>query len=209
MAIVVGLDLSMTSAGIAILRNGRPVHLGTEGVKGGIKSWHHRRQRIATQAQAVTERILNTIGYPDFAAIETPLTFGIENTADSYDRYTLTMSISSILASWNCPHEMVHNQTRARWATGKGDASTKDLTTKQRKARVLAAVRETWKPWRAHITGHDIADALTLAEIAARHAGDPLHFPIRRYQTEALNRLDWPSIPCAKPETSQAGAAPR
>lgn len=204
--IVVGLDLSMTSAGIAILRNGRPVYLGTEGVKGGIKSWHHRRQRIATQANDVTQRILNTIGYPDFAAIETPLTFGIENTADSYDRYTLAMSVSSILHGWGCPHEMVHNQTRARWATGKGDASTKDLTSAERKKRVLAAVRETWRPWRAHITGHDISDALVLAEIAARHVGDELHFPIRRYQAETLAKLAWPSISCAKPEPSQVTA---
>lgn len=203
--IVVGLDLSMTSAGIAILRNGRPIYLGTEGVKGGIKSWHHRRQRITTQAHTVTQRILNTIGHPDFATIETPLTFGNEHSADSYDRYTLTMSISSILHSWGCPHEMVHNQTRARWATGKGDASTKDLTSQQRKARVLAAVRETWKPWRAHITGHDIADALTCAEIGARHIGDPLHFPIRRYQADTLTTLNWPSIPCAKPEPTQVG----
>ncbi|MEE3066603.1 MAG: hypothetical protein VYA67_22120 [Actinomycetota bacterium] len=204
--IVVGLDLSMTSAGIAILRNGRPVHLGTEGVKGGIKSWHHRRQRITDQAARVTDRILNTIGYPDYGAIEAPLTFGNEHSADSYDRYTLAMTVSSILDSWGCPHQMVHNQTRARWATGKGDASTKDLTAKQRKARVTAAVRTTWKPWRAHILNDDIADALTLAEICARHVRDELHFPIRRYQAETLTKLDWPSIPCTKPEHPQVGA---
>jgi hypothetical protein len=99
------------------------------------------------------------------------------------------------------------NQTRCKWATGKGGKSSKELTAKEHKREVLQAVRATWQPWAGHITNDDIGDALTLAEIGARAAGDELHFTPRRRHIEALAGMTWPSNLCSKPEHQQVEAA--
>jgi Holliday junction resolvasome RuvABC endonuclease subunit len=197
--IIAGVDQSMTSAGIAGLRNARPVLLTTVGHRSrDAKDWHHRITRITTQSHAIIGRIRTKLGFPDLVLIEAPLTFGIENSTDGYDRYCVFVAVCSWAASQRIPYLVVHNQTRSKWATGRGGSSKED---------VVAAVRATWKPWRHHIRNDDIADALTLAEMGARHCGEPLHFPPRRRHIEALAGLDWPSFSCAKPEPSQVGAS--
>jgi hypothetical protein len=224
--IVAGIDQSLTRTGLAGLRNGRPVML--ESVNGHsslhvenwdaadhVKDWDHRVRRIASLTNAITTRLRDKIGIPDLTAIEAPLTFGTQGTSDSYDRYTLFVGICAQLIAWDAPYVVVHNQTRARWATGHGSAAKRaaaDRTgsTKRREAKteVFEAVRTTWAPWKQHIANDDIADALVLAEICARRLDEPLHFRIRLHQVEAMHTsIKWPpSIPCAKPDNQQVGA---
>jgi Holliday junction resolvasome RuvABC endonuclease subunit len=196
MSTVVGIDPSLTSTGIAALRDGKPILLTSIGTPGtGAKDWHHRVHRIAAQTNQITGTIRIKAGQPDLAAIEAPLTFGIEGTADSYDRYCIFVGICSWLKAHKIPYAVVHNQTRAKWATGKGNASTKELTRTERKRQVLEAVRITWKRWERHIANDDVADALVLAEMCARRVGDELHFPPRRRHIEALHTsIAWPEI---------------
>lgn len=206
MSLVCGLDPSLTSTGVAMLRDGRPILLRSIGTSPDIKDWEHRVRRITRQTWNIV-RLIESKGRPDLALIEAPLTFGTESSADLYDRYALFVELMRQLQAWKTPTVVVHNLTRCKWATGKGGKSSKELTSKQHKAEVLEAVRKTWEPWRAHIANDDVADSLTLAECGARYLGEPLHFPPRRRHIEAMhNSIDWPSNLCAKPETMQVGA---
>lgn len=202
--IVVGIDPSLTGAGLAILRDGGPVLLRSLPTPTDIKDWDHRVRRITRQTWQIV-RAIESKGRPDLVLIEAPLTFGTDG--DAYDRYALFVELVRQFQAWKTPIVVVHNLTRCKWATGKGGKSSKDLTTKQHKREVTAAVRATWKPWAGHITDDNIADALSLAEIGARYLGEPLHFPPARRHIEIMhNSIQWPSNLCAKPETTQVGA---
>lgn len=202
--IVVGIDPSLTGAGLAILRDGGPVLLRSLPTPTDIKDWDHRVRRITRQTWQIV-RAIESKGRPDLVLIEAPLTFGTDG--DAYDRYALFVELMRQFQAWKTPVVVVHNLTRCKWATGKGGKSSKELTTKQHKREVMQAVRETWAPWAAHITNDDIADALTLAEIGARGCGDELHFTPRRRHIEAMhNSIAWPSGFGPKPETMQVGA---
>jgi Holliday junction resolvasome RuvABC endonuclease subunit len=204
MPVVLGLDPSLTSAGIAMLRDGRPILLRSVGTATDIKDWEHRVRRITRQTWNIV-RLIESKARPDLAMIEAPLTFGTDG--DAYDRYALFVELMRQLQAWKTPTVVVHNLTRCKWATGKGGKSSKELTTKQHKREVMLAVRATWEPWAGHITNDDIADALTLAEIGARYLDEPLHFTPRRRHIEAMrNSIAWPSDLCVKPETMQVGA---
>lgn len=204
MALVCGIDPSLTSTGIAILRDGGPVLLRSLPTPTDVKDWHHRVRRITRQTWQIV-RAIESKGRPDLAMVEAPLTFGTDG--DAYDRYALFVELMRQFQAWKTPTVVVHNLTRCKWATGKGGKSSKELTTKQHKREVMAAVRVTWKPWAGHITDDNIADALTLAEIGARYLGEPLHFPpMPRHLTAMANSIAWPSDLCVKPETMQVGA---
>lgn len=190
MSLVVGIDPSLTASGLAILRDGGPVLLRSLPTPTDIKDWDHRVRRITRQTWQIV-RAIESKGRPDLVLIEAPLTFGTDG--DAYDRYALFVELMRQFQAWKTPIVVLHNLTRCKWATGKGGKSSKELTTKQHKREVMAAVRATWKPWAGHITDDNISDALTLAEIGARYLGDNLHFPPCRRHLEAMhNSITWP-----------------
>lgn len=212
--IVCGIDPSLTGCGIAILRNGRPVMLTKVGhTNHDAKDWDHRVRRITSQTTAIMRKIHAAVGIPDLTAVEAPLTFS-NPTGDGYDRYCVAIGICSQLIAWEAPYVVVHNQTRAKWATGYGSAAkraaadpTGDTKRRDAKREVLDAVRVTWAPWKHHISDDNVADALTMAEMCARRLDEPLHFRPRLHQIEAMHTsIKWPSIPCAKQDTPQVGA---
>lgn len=198
MPIVVGIDPSLTSTGIAILRDGRPILLKSIGTGPDIKDWDHRVRRITRQTWNIVRLIETTLAdragpgvLPDLAMLEAPLTF--DTGGDAYDRYALFVELMRQLQHWKTPTVVVNNLTRCKWATGKGGKSSKEITREQHKREVLEAVRKTWEPWRAHIGNDDVGDALSCAEIGARYLGEPLHFPPARRHIEAMhNSIDWP-----------------
>ncbi|RFZ15037.1 hypothetical protein VIMS_02467 [Mycobacterium marinum] len=196
MALVCGIDPSLTSTGIAILRGGRPVLLRSVGTTPDVKDWDHRVSRITRQCWNVV-RLIESKGRPDLAMVEAPLTF--DTGGDAYDRYALFVELMRQLQHWKTPTVVVNNLTRCKWATGKGGKSSKEITRGQHKREVLAAVRKTWEPWAAHIANDDIADGLTLAEIGARRVGDPLHFPLEPRNVRAMQTsINWPKVPALK-----------
>lgn len=210
--IVCGLDPSLTSTGVAILRDGRPILLRSIGTGPDIKDWDHRVRRITRQTWNIVRLVETTLServgpgtLPDLAMIEAPLTF--DTGGDAYDRYALFVELMRQLQHWKTPAVVVNNLTRCKWATGKGGKSSKEITRAQHKREVMQAVRETWAPWAGHIANDDVADSLTLAEIGARGAGDELHFTPRRRHIEAMhNSIAWPSGFGPKVDTMQVGA---
>ncbi len=191
MAVVVGIDPSLTNCGIAILDAGQPVHLTAVGHAGRDgANYDNRSDRIVSQCRTVIAAILDVgspgknctslpTRLPDLAVIEGPA-YGA-NLPSNHDRAGLWWGLYSALRARKIPTAVVAPGTRAKWATGHGRATKTD---------VLTAVR-TWWPGTI-IRNHDIADALVLATIGAHHHGDPMPFPVKPRHTLALEAIAWP-----------------
>ncbi|PQM51814.1 hypothetical protein C5U48_12875 [Mycolicibacter virginiensis] len=176
--IVAGIDPSLTSTGVAILEHGNPAYLHAVGHGGRDgASYDHRSRRIVSQCRTITG-ILATWTL-DLAVIEGPA-YAHAN-AYTHDGAGLWWGLYSALRARKIPTAVIAPKTRARWATGNGNADKK---------AVLAAVR-TWWP-NTTIRNHDIADALALATIGAHHHGDPMPFPTKPRHTLALEAIAWP-----------------
>lgn len=175
--IVAGIDPSLTSAGVAILDNGQPIHISHHGYSGhNGASWRTRSRRIRWTCR----QILATI--PDsttLAVIEGPA-YGAQH-GSAFDRAALWHGLYAALDAKQVPVAVVAPQTRAKWATGTGRGS---------KTEVLDAVH-TWWPGQ-DITVDDEADALVLAAIGAHHLGDPMPFTVKPRHTTALEAIAWP-----------------
>lgn len=193
MSIVCGIDPSLTSAGVAVLQDGKPTHVSHHGLNGHDgASWTQRSRRIRwTCGQIITAL---TDHAPDLVMIEGP-SYG-SKFGSAFDRAGLWHGLYAALDARKLAVGVVAPQTRAKWATG---------TARAEKREVLDAVR-TWYPERP-VTNDDEADALVLATIGAFHLGEPMPFEVKARHTTGLEKVAWPdSISCAKPETLQVRA---
>jgi Holliday junction resolvasome RuvABC endonuclease subunit len=179
MSIVVGIDPSLTSAGIAILQDGNPVLLTSLGHAGhDADTWLIRSRRIVSQSRAIVAALPTQI---DIALIEGP-SYG-SKFGDPWDRAALWHGLYAALSAKRVPVAVVAPKTRAKWATGKGNAN---------KAQVLEAVRDDWADWRSRIRNHDISDALVMAAMGACHLGDPLPIRVPEWRVKGLEAVAWP-----------------
>lgn len=191
MATVVGIDPSLSSAGIAVLVDGRPRLLravGSPAIPGLAGHYPERSDRIGRQCR----QILTTIDtwtehtgnhWPELAVIEGQA-YGA-NMPSTSERSGLWWRLYASLRGRGVPIAVIAPKTRALWATGHGDAD---------KPAVLTAARSWW-PWAAgHIRNHDIADAAALALAGALHCGDPMPFPLKPQHHNRLKAAQWPQL---------------
>lgn len=202
--IVCGLDPSLTSTGIAILRDGIPVTLTSLGHSGrDADTYLMRSRRIVSQTRAVInaigmavtpvkgltspdELILSDWRQIDLVVIEGP-SYGSQ-WGDQWDRAALWWGLYSSLTAKRIPIAVVSPKTRAKWATGKdveGNGNSK-------KPAVFAAIKEEWTDVRQHIRNDDIADALVMAAMGAAHLGDPLPIQVHQWRVNGLTAVQWP-----------------
>lgn len=182
MAIVAGIDPSLTNTGIAVLADGNPLSLRSigHGTLSG-RSYAHRSDRIVSECRAVIDAlILADDAKPALAVIEGPA-YGACN-ASTHDGSGLWWGLYSTLRARRIPIAVVAPKTRALWATGSGNADKK---------QILATVRAWWPATR--IANHDQADALVLAAIGAFHHGDPMPFDVKERHTTNLAAVQWPA----------------
>jgi len=159
---IVGLDLSLTSTGIAIvdvasgeLPAWKTFRVESTGHRGDTLA--QRRQRLSDLAQAICAHV----GNPRLVVLEAP---AFSRTVGSqHDRSGLWWLIVDILALDGVPVTEVMPSGRAKYGTGKGNAA---------KDAVLAAAIRRYPD--ADIQGNDVADAVILAAMGARHAGFPV-----------------------------------
>jgi Holliday junction resolvasome RuvABC endonuclease subunit len=187
--IVAGIDPSLTSCGIALLRNGQPQLLTTIGHPGHNSAhYNHRSDRIVSQCRAVIDAITDVTNprngftqktHIDLAVIEGPA-YGT-NLPSNHDRAGLWWGLYSALRAKKIPTAVVAPGTRAKWATGHGQAAKTD---------VLAAVRAWWP--NTTIRNHDIADAACLALIGAFRLGDKIPFEPKPRHHLSLDAISWP-----------------
>lgn len=170
---VVGLDLSLTSTGVARLTiddDGTP-RTNVEAIPSQPTG------RTVTDRGArlgyVTERVLHTAfptgstAAPALVLVEAP-TYGERTTGSAHDRAGLWWSIVRGLQLAGITVHEVHPTHLKIYATGKGRAA---------KPRVIDGARMTWGQWFDLAPGpglDDRADAVTLAALAAHIVGHPL-----------------------------------
>lgn len=194
MTAICGLDLSLTSAGIAcielaeaqiwdhdgatvesVISNVTVRSLGHAGHR--TDSWDTRETRIVRQvvdvmAHVPSEAILAVIEGPAYG----------KNLPSSFDRAGLWWGIKSAVRARGIPTAICPPTTRASWATGKGNAD---------KAAVVDAISQMWPATRLY--NDDQADALVLASIGAQRLGVQLPFPLKDRHHLACDSVAWPA----------------
>ena len=181
MATIVGIDPSLTSAGVAVLRGGKPVHLSHHGYSGHSgASYQMRSRRVRKQVLDVCAIIRDHTAYPDLVVIEEH-PYAVRACGAEFDRSGLWHGIFGQLDYLGWPIAVVHPGTHKRWITGCGAA----------KKREVVETMRAWYPGQP-IANDDEADALGHALIGAFHLGDPMPFPVKDRHHSGLEKVVWP-----------------
>lgn len=183
MSTIVGLDPSLTAAGIVVLVDGVPkviTHVGHTGRDGA--NWRQRSRRVRGQCVAIVNALAAKIDLAsiDLVMIEGPEAF--DKYGHAFDRGGLWHGLYGAFDRKGLcvPIAVVNPQTLKLWFTGNGAASKPDMTN-----AAMARYREP-------ISTNDEADAIALCTAGAYHLGDPIPFQPNERQIEALTKVDWP-----------------
>lgn len=180
--IVAGIDPSLTSAGVAILSEGEPVHVSHHGHPGHkLDSYRTRSRRVRKQVADVVTAVMSHGATPDLVVIEEH-PYAVRISAGEFDRCALWHGIFGAFdARGGTPVVVMNNMTAKKWITGRGDAKKPDIV----------ATVESW--WPGSAVNDDEADALGLAAIGAFHLGDPMPFEPKPRHTTGLEKVAWPA----------------
>ena len=176
---VVGVDLSLTSTGVAVIdHHGVQLHrIESKGHKDA--TLNDRRRRLA----AITADICDIIelAQPDpLAVIEAP-SLGQARQAGTHDRSGLWwLTVNRLAIECGVQVVEVPPTCRAKYATGQGNAG---------KDAVLAGVVRRYPT--VPVDGNDCADALVLAAMGARWLGHPID-DLPQTHLAAMDGVRWP-----------------
>lgn len=182
MTMVAGLDLSLTSTGIAIAAHGNIVATHR------VRSTGKASPPVATTAKRLhdlEDGIADVLqGYDlDLAVIESP-SFASTN-GGAHERAHLWWAVARHLTIIRCvPVGTVAPMTLKVYATGNGKADKGD---------VIAAVRERYAS--AGEVNNDEADAVILAAMGSRRLGRPMvgEGVLSAKQLKAMETAKWPA----------------
>jgi crossover junction endodeoxyribonuclease RuvC len=176
---VAGLDLSLTSTGIAVIDgpNVATFRITSKGTKTDTVA--QRAQRLIDLTDRITECIPVDV---DLIVLEAP-SLGQARQAGEHLRAGLWWYLVAWLSQMGDDRLVVEvpPANLKRYATGRGN-SPKD--------QVLAAVVKRYS--RIEITGNDIADAVVLAAMGARRLGFPIEASLPVANLAALDKINWP-----------------
>lgn len=186
MSLVVGVDPSLTSAGVAILKDGQPVHVSHHGFSGEKRpSWQFRSRRI----RYVCSKVMATMTErPDLVVIEGLPEHG-RILPSTLDRAGLWHGLYAALDHRDLPVAVMNPKTLKKWVTGA--EAEEDGNGNADKRDIIAAVGKWWP---GVAKGDDEHDALALAATGALHLGDPLPFEVKERHHTALEKTLWPVI---------------
>ncbi len=206
MSLVVGIDPSLTSAGVAILRDGQPVHVTHHGYDfTGPVTFDARTNRVIFVHNKVAEQIPPDT---DLVLIEDLPEHG-QIMPSMRDRSALWVLLHATLRKrMNLPVVVINPQTLKVWVTGKGSsrdtARSKYQRQKQDKQLMVSTIESWWPDWKFTSdpsSKDDECEAAALALIGAFHVGDPMPFtPKPRHR---LAKIDWSAAPGRVPEIGQ------
>lgn len=172
---VTGIDLSLTSTGLALIVDGTAhVDRHTTRPAGPVTTDRHDR------LLSIAETVHNWSTGADLVVIEGP-SYG-SATGHQHDRSGLWWLVVHRLLTDGLPLAVIPPTCRARYATGKGNAA---------KDAVLAAVVRRYPE--VEVTGNDQADALVLAAMGARSLGRPIDVVPKLHLT-AMEGAAWPDM---------------
>ena len=188
---VTGLDLSLTSTGVAHWT-----------VAGGMTAL----VTAVVQPQSATgpgsdhvrlNCLLHEVGQharsSDFVVLEGP-SYG--SPQKQHAMGGLWWAVAQGLWRRGTPYAVVTPHQRAKYITGKGTSG---------KVAVALAVSRRYPL--AALEGDDEADALVLAVMGADYLGLPGVVPLPKAQREVLARIDWPPLPFEEDRSAEAGKA--
>lgn len=180
MSVVLALDLSLTSTGYAVSGDGHITRTGT------LTSSGHKGDSLVTRWERLNALGAGVMGLyaghaPDLVVVEAP-SFG-SKTGAQHDRSGLWWLIVNRLLAEG-PVAQVPPSSRAKYATGKGNAS-KD-------AVLTAVVRRYQHLVEADIDSNDVADAIALAAMGSRHLGEAVEPSLPATHLDAMAGAEWP-----------------
>lgn len=181
---VVGLDLSLTSTGVAVITDGEVTlqRIRSTGRKdASLDDRHMRLHNLRLDICLVA-------GMADLVVVEGP-SYGQHRQGGQHDRAGLWWLVVDWLRNgqdepgggWDRPLAEVPPATRAKYATGKGNAA---------KDHVLASVVRRYPT--VTVDGNDTADALVLAAMGARRLGAPIETSLPQANLAAMDAVAWP-----------------
>ena len=173
LVIVVGLDLSLASTGVAVIRDGQ---VSLERVDAAasddpLQSW----RRIESTA----ERTLRQVPAGALVVLEGPSWGSRFGKPD--ERHAQRWMVRGPLLACGHVVVIVSPRTRAKYAANDGKAQ---------KRAVLASMRARHPD--LTIRDHNVADALALAAMGARSFGSPIDGEPSKQQIEAMGAVSWP-----------------
>jgi Holliday junction resolvasome, endonuclease subunit len=190
---VAGLDLSLTSTGIAVIRDRprstsgldqmivtthRVISVAPKLPRGAKPTIRQRRDRIARVVSEIAECVLPGL---DLAVIEGPSygSFG----GQAWDRAWLWGAVVERMIGNGVSVAIVQPATRALWATGSGSSS---------KSPIAVHMSRMWPQVDPGVSD-DEWDGLALASMGAQHLGMiPCELARHRQQ---LDKVSWPDFP--------------
>ena len=167
---ILGIDPSLTSTGLALVEGGQV--LQTERIRSRNKG-HERIDDIL-------------VGIQDIIAGGPKPIVGIEGCAFSakgsaiVQIFGLWGIITHQLHRWGMDYYVIPPTSRMLYGAGSGRAS---------KDEVLAAVVRRYLD--VDVTGNDVADALIVAAMGARHYGEPLEPSMPAANLKAMDKVEW------------------
>ncbi|TWS23183.1 hypothetical protein FK268_12755 [Tsukamurella sputi] len=181
MTTVVGLDLSLTGTGVAVITPlGAEVHrIASTGRRGATLAERHAR--LIRLRNATLKHVV--VNDADLVLVEGPA-YGIRAQEGRHDMAGYWWLVMAALQHTGRTVVEVPPTTRAKWATDKGNAP---------KAAVVAAVAKLWPD--VTLVSDDCADALALASIGAIHMRMDVPFRVLERHREAAAKLDLPERP--------------
>ena len=183
---VAGIDLSLTSTGIAracfeTTSDGHELmwpfvrRVKSTGRAGASldERWRRLAGLVETIADEVADAALVVIEGPSFGSTSA-------KSASMHDRSGLWWQLVALLReTYRLPVVEVPPTVRAKYATGAGNAG---------KDAVLAAAVKRYPTW--DITGNDIADAVILAAMGCRHLGHAID-SLPQIHLSAMTKVRW------------------
>lgn len=175
---IAGVDFSLTSTGLALIDPAGQLYA------------HRVRPPLAVgngpdRLEWLLRFILPVVAGADLVVLEAPIHGQSRGSLPLIGGWHVVRH-----AIWQagCPaFAEVQNSTLKVYATGYG---------RSEKPAVLAAVQARYQvaPNSAPVAGHDEADAVVLAAMAAHHYGHPLA-PVPETHARALGSVQWPTLP--------------
>lgn len=171
---VIGLDISLTATGVAIVQDD-PIAAEAYVYKTSPDNGTliNRRQRIAGIVDAVAPLCVDA----DLVVVEGPSYQSVGGKA--HDRSGLWWAMVGRISSAGQPVAEVPPTVRMLWACGRGRAD---------KREVRAAMAALWPD--VHICDHNAADALALASLGGQRLGLPI--VVQPHHRVAHRSIRWP-----------------
>jgi Holliday junction resolvasome RuvABC endonuclease subunit len=167
---VIGLDLSLTCTGVAGIG-------WTETIKPPAKlRGPERLDHIMTGVHEFTRNA-------DLVVVEGPSygNQGQQRQSGHHERAGLWWLVAHALWRWEVPYAVASPASRAKYATGRGNAAKADV------------IREVTRRFPWFVGGEDEADAAVLAAMGADHLGVPMATMPATHRA-ALDAVKWPDL---------------